>query len=351
MRRPGLAAGELGHVGVLLLRQHRAAGGVGVVERAEAELLGRPQHDLLPHARQVHAQQREIEERLGHEVAIGHRIEGVLEAAVEPELRGDVVGIERQRRPGQRAGAERRDVEAVDGGDEPVDVAGQRPAVRQQVVGQQHRLRPLHVRVAGQVDVGGLPGPLGQRVLERHDLLGHADERAAAPQAQRRGHLVVAAPPGVQLGPDVAHQLGDAPFDGGVDVLVTGGEDELARGELLLHDVEGLHQGGHLAVGEDARLAQALDVRPRAGQVVVGQHPVEGQADGERGHGVGHAGRDASLPERQCSPLTSPACSGATAPAPACAPGPWRADHVATPRPHRRTNPSASACRKVSDAS
>ena len=125
---------------------------------------------------------------------------------------------------------------------EPVDVAGQRPAVREQVVGQQHRLRPLHVGVPGQVDAVGLPRPLGQRVLQRHDLLGHGDERAATPQAQRRGHLVVAAAPGVQLGPDVAHQLRDPSFDGGVDVLVTGGEDELARGELLLHDVERLHQ-------------------------------------------------------------------------------------------------------------
>ena len=44
------------------------------------------------------------------------------------------------------------------------------------------------------------------------------------------------------------------------------------------------------------------------------------------------------------SPLLPPP---APAPgSPSAAPGPWRADHVATPRPHRRTNPSASACRK-----
>ncbi len=103
-----LAAGQLGHVGVLLLRQHRAAGGVRVVERAEAELLGRPEHDLLPHPGQVHAEQGDVEEGLRHEVAVGHRVEGVLEAAVEAELRRDVVGVERQRRPGQRARTERR---------------------------------------------------------------------------------------------------------------------------------------------------------------------------------------------------------------------------------------------------
>ena len=136
---------------------------------------------------------------------------------------------------------------------------------------------------------------------------------SATPMSERRHHRRRAVAtwslrlrPVCSLAPDVADQLGDAPLDGGVDVLVAGGEDEGARRELLLHDVEGLHQGGHLAVGEDARLAEALDVRARSGQVVVGQHPVEGQADGERRHGVRHAGRDPTLPERQCSPLTSP---------------------------------------------
>ena len=51
---PGLAPRQLGDVGVLLLRQHRRAGAVRVGEAQEAELLARPQHDLLAEARQVH---------------------------------------------------------------------------------------------------------------------------------------------------------------------------------------------------------------------------------------------------------------------------------------------------------
>jgi len=75
--------------------------------------------------------------------------------------------------------------------------------------------------------------------------------------------------------PDVADQLGDAPFNGGVDVLVAGTEDELAGGELFSHDVERLDQGRHLAVAEDARLAEALDVGARAGQIVGGPAPCQ----------------------------------------------------------------------------
>ena len=270
-----LAPGELGHVGVLLLRQHRAAGGVRVVEGAEAELLGRPQHDLLTHPRQVHTEQRQVEQRLGDEVAVGDGVERVLEAPVEPELRGDVVGVQRQRRSGQRTRPQRRRVQPVDGRHQAVDVAGQRPAVREQVVGQQHRLRPLHVRVARKVDVAGLAGPLRQHFLEGHDLLRHRDQRAPAPQAEVRGDLVVAAAARVQLRADLARHLGHAPLDSSVDVLVARRERELAVGELLLDDVERIDERAHLAVGDDPGLAEPLDVRARAGEVVPRQLLVE----------------------------------------------------------------------------
>ncbi len=186
----------------------------------------------------MHPEERDVEECLGHEVAVGHRVERVLEAPVETQFRRDEVGVERQRRAGQGARAERRRVEPVHRGEQAVDVAGQRPAVGQEVVGQEHGLGPLHVGVTGEVDVGGVDGALGQRVLERHDLEGHADQGAAAPQAQRGGHLVVAAPPGVQLGAHVADQLGHAPLNRSVDVLVARGEGEHAAVELLFDHVE-----------------------------------------------------------------------------------------------------------------
>ena len=293
-----LAPGQLGHVGVLLLRQHRAARGVGVVERAEAELLGGPQHQLLAQAREVHAEQRDVEQRLGHEVAVRDGIERVLEAAVEAELRRHEVGVEREGRTGERARTQGRDVEPVHRHQDPVHVPGQGPAMGQQVMGQQDRLGPLQVGVAGQVDVRRVPGPVGQDVLQGHDLARHPDQRTAAPQAQVGGDLVVAAPPGVQLGADrLAGQLGHPALDRGVDVLVPGLEDERRRLELLRHQVEGVQQLRDLALGQEAHLAQPLDVGARAGEVVGGQHLIEGEADREVGHGLGHPRRDAALPQ------------------------------------------------------
>ena len=112
MSAAGLAPGQLGDVGVLLLRHHRRAGGVAVVEAGEAELVARPQHPLLAHAGQVDGDQGQVEERLGHEVPVGDGVEAVVEDAGEAEVGRRRRGVERQRRAGQRAGAERRHVEA-----------------------------------------------------------------------------------------------------------------------------------------------------------------------------------------------------------------------------------------------
>ena len=108
----GLAPRQLGDVGVLLLREHRRTGAVGVGEAQEAELLAGPQHDLFAEPRQVHLRERGHEQRLGDEVAVGHRVERVVEPLGEPEVDGGGVGIEGQARPGERTGTERRHVGA-----------------------------------------------------------------------------------------------------------------------------------------------------------------------------------------------------------------------------------------------
>ncbi len=153
--------------------------------------------------------QGQVEEGLGHEVAVGHGVEGVLEPAGEPEVLGHTVRVEGQGRAGQGPGPEGRDVEPVDGGHQPVDVPGQGPPVGQQVMGQQDRLGPLQVGVAGQVGTVGLLGPGQQDLLEPHDLGGQRGQLPLGVEPEVGGDLVVAAPARVQLGADVAGDLGD----------------------------------------------------------------------------------------------------------------------------------------------
>ena len=234
-----LAARELGDVGVLLLRQHRRAGRVRVGEPDEPELLGRPQHDLLADAREVHLRQRRDEQRLGDEVAVGDRVERVLERRREAELGRDERGIERQARAGERARAERRHVGALEAVAPAVDIARQRPEVREQVVREQHRLRALQVGVARAGDVGRVArraaaAPLAARGCAPTCVAPFAPH--VQPQVER--DLVVAAAAGVQLGAGRARDLGDPPFDRGVDVFVGRRERERARRQLLFDAIE-----------------------------------------------------------------------------------------------------------------
>ena len=225
--------------------------------------------------------QGQVEQRLGHEVAVGDGVEEFSNRAAKPSSPATQVGVERQRRPGQRAGPERRHVEAPPGGDQPVDVAGQRPAVGQQVVGQQDRLGPLQMGVAGQVGVPGLPARFEEHLLEVDDPAGPPEQRPLGEQPQVGGHLVVAAAAGVQPAADVAGDLGDPPLDGGVDVLVARLEHEGALGELLLDPVERGQQDPGCRPRRAAPALQTQDMGPAASHVVGGQPPVEGQADGE----------------------------------------------------------------------
>jgi hypothetical protein len=141
----------------------------------------------------VDPDEREVEHGLGHEVAVADGVEAVVEHAGESEVGGVADGVDRQRRPGERAGAERRHVEAVDRGEEPVDVASECPPVRQQVMGEQDRLRPLEVGVPRQVRVAGTERAFEQHRLEIVDRPRATEQFALAPQTQVGGDLIVAA--------------------------------------------------------------------------------------------------------------------------------------------------------------
>ena len=183
--------------------------------------------------REVHLGERRDEECLRHEVTIGDRVERVVEGSGEAELVGDELRVEWKARPGERAGAEGRHVGAGDAIAPAIDVAHERPEMREQVVREQHGLRALEVRVAGQVHVGGLLRAPQENRLQLVDPPHLREAFAAEIEPHVQGNLIISASAGVQLRPGRTRDLGDPALDRGMDVLVGRCERELARSELL----------------------------------------------------------------------------------------------------------------------
>jgi hypothetical protein len=75
---PRLAARELGHVGVLLLRHDGAARGEAVGNLDEAEVLAHPQDQLLAQAADVHHAQARGGAEFDGKVAVAHGVQAVL---------------------------------------------------------------------------------------------------------------------------------------------------------------------------------------------------------------------------------------------------------------------------------
>ena len=149
------------------------------------------------------------------------------------------------------------------------------------------RLRALAVRVAGEDRVSVGLGLVQERLrqLPQHGRLEIA--ALAQPDQGVRRRLVVAAPGRVEPAARVARDLDQAPLHGGMDVLVAGGERELAGLELGLDAGQAGVDGGHVLGRQDAGGPEHARVRPRAGQVLAPQAPVQRQAVVQALEGLG----------------------------------------------------------------
>jgi hypothetical protein len=293
---PRLAAHQLGHVRVLLLRHDRRPRGEGVGELHEAELARRPQGEIGGQAREVHAGQRRRGQELDHVVAVAHRVHAVRGGRAEAEVARERLAIDGEGGTGQRSRAEREAVVAPAAVAEALAVAGQHRHVGQQVVRQEDRLSALHVRVAGHGRGRVLLRAVEQRALELGEPLVDVAQDVAQVESLVEGDLVVARPPRVQLAAHRARQLGEPALHVHVDVLELLAEGEAALGQLGLDAVEPGQQRLELRVRD--QLGASQRARPGATALdVVGPEPaVEAERRGEGLRGRVGAGGEAPTP-------------------------------------------------------
>jgi len=143
-----------------------------------------------------------------------------------------------------------------------VEVATERPEVREQVVTPTHRLGLLQMGVAGEVRIaGGVGPPAGASVATRRRV---SRSLAVASLQNSRNAVATwsfAATTRVEPRTRGAGQRSDATFDGRVDVFVGVDEFEGTCGEFAARGLEGLQHRRDLVIGEDAGATETADVR------------------------------------------------------------------------------------------
>ncbi len=278
---PGLPADELGHVGVLLLRHDAAPGAQGVRKGEEAELRGRPVHHLLGEPRQVHHRHGARVQEVGGEVAIRHGVDAVLAHTGHSQFPRRDRPVQGERGAGQRPRPERRDVHAPARLHEPVGVPGEHLPVRQEVMGEEDRLGPLQMGVAGKDDPEKLFGPGDDGFLDLHEEPENLVDFIAQVQPEIDGNLVVAAAPRVQLSPDGADPADQATLDRHVDVLVREIEGKFPGIDLPADSQQTLDDPLRLGLRQDAPLSQHPRVGDAAGDVVPVEQDVVRDRSGE----------------------------------------------------------------------
>ena len=218
-------------------------------------------------------------QQFGHEVAVADGIQAVGGGAVEAQILGQALTIDVVGRAGQCARTQRAAQHAIHGVAEAVGIAPQHLDVGQAPVREQHGLRALHVREAGEHRVFLALGEFQQALVGRVDLgQTHAD-LLHAPQAQVGADLVVAAAAGVQLLAEVAHARDQFTFHPAVHILVGCAREQFGIAGCQRADLsQRLLQACAFVLGDHARAADGRGPRHRALHVLLHQATIEGQA-------------------------------------------------------------------------
>ena len=302
----GLAACQLGGVGIALLRHDRAAGGEGIRQRDEAERRRAPDHDLFRQARQMDGGHRGRGNEFHDVVAVRHGIERVQHWPIEAQRLGRPVPVDRMRRAGQCGGAQRRFVEALAAIGEARAVAAEHLDIGHEVMAEGDRLRRLQMGEARHDGRGIFLGPVDQGCLQvlQHGL--DAVDGVAHPEAHVERHLVVARARRVQPPAGRADQVGQALLDVEMDVFQLGRKDEFAALDLGLD----LGQPGldRLAVpgSQDLLRHQHLGMGDRPRDVLGIEPAVETDGGVDLLHDLGRAELVAAAPHAVAGGLGGP---------------------------------------------
>ena len=192
----------------------------------------------------------------------------------EAELPGDGFAVHRVGHAGECSAAEREHVGPGAGLPEALCVPAEHLEVGQHVVGEEHGLGPLEMRVARHHGVGVSFGQPDQRDAQPVDSVQDVADGLLHVQAHVDGDLVVARPRRVELPSRLADRLEQPALDVHVDVFELGPPGEVAVLDPLADGHQPVDDGRSLVIGDDPLPAEHPGVRDRARDVLAVQPAV-----------------------------------------------------------------------------
>ena len=157
------------------------------------------------------------------------------------------------------------------------------------MMGEEHWLRMLHVRITRQNDVEVLLRLRYER-LAQLNVRGHKIARPLlGEQARISADLVVAAAAGVQPLAGIADALGEHAFDGHVDVLVVDVEREVSRLDLALDALKACVNLVGILLRDDALVREHRCVGARTCDILRVELLVDGKRCAEALRELAHA--------------------------------------------------------------
>ena len=245
----------------------------------------------------MHPEDRAAGEKLEEKIPVAHRVQAVRRGALKAEVPGERLAVDGERRARQGSGPERQDVHPLEAIPEAFAVALEHEDIGEEVMGEEDRLGPLQVRVAGHGDPEVLFRPADQRGLDFPEPPVHPPDHVPKVEPLVERDLVVSRAAGVKLPRDGPDFLREPLLDVRVDVFEVGPERERPGGQLLAHVIQPPENLGQFLLGQEASPLEGAGPRPAPLQIVGPEPAVECERSGEAfGERVGRAG-EAPPPE------------------------------------------------------
>ena len=273
----GLAADQLADVGILLLGHDAGARRIGVIHLHEPVFIGIPQDHLLGEAGQVHHDQGQVRQEFDHVVPVGDRVHTVEGRSPETQLPGGELPVQGIGGAGQGARAQGAQVKPLPAVADPLHIPFEHLKIGAQMVGQGDRLGLLQMGEARHKGVRVFFHQPQDGPEKGEQFISDCLRLLADIHAHIQGHLVIAAPAGMELLAGLSDPFDQMGLHEAVDILIAVFKDQRAFFNIHQDPAQAAADPVRFLLADDPLPSQHGGVGYAAGDILIIKPAVKSQ--------------------------------------------------------------------------